>query len=230
MWDCAACGARKASQWIARVIQGIKAYGGQWFFITITAHQKWRGQERSLINLRQGWSKVYDRLRRLEGKFHYVKIFESHKDGSLHLHLLADIVLPHKSSMKKSKNSGNPVRVYRCKLLKDMCAECGLGFQADYQPIESAGLAAWYVAKYLGKSIGNADFPANLRRIQCSHRWMKLPKLYADSELEWSYCSSRTDMLFKSFNLWREFDILTHDATLDRTITSDDWERILYES
>lgn len=229
MWDCVACGSRKASQWIARIIQGIKVYGGQWYFATITAHGKWRGQERSLINLRQGWRKLYNRLLRLRGNFHYVKIFEHHADGSLHLHLLTDIALPYKSSMKFSKKSGKFARVYRCKLLKRLSAECGMGFKADYQPLENAGLAAWYVAKYLGKSIGVADFPSNVRRIQCSHKWLVLPKLYADLELEWSHCTSRTDMLFKSYNLWRTEDILTHDAIADTEITSDDWEKILYE-
>ncbi len=227
MWSCESCGARKASQWIARIIQGIKYYGGQWFFMTITAHQKWRGQERSLENLRQGWRKLYNRFLRRFGKFHYIKIYEHHKDGSLHLHLLTDLLLPYKQTWGKSKKTGKRIMVYKSKYLKDTSAKCGMGYMCDYQPLASAGLAAWYVAKYLGKSIGVADFPANLRRIQASHKFHKLPPIMTDESLSYVRVSNRTDMLLKAYNLLRTEDILTYDAINEKDVTTDDWEGVV---
>lgn len=227
MWDCKVCGSRKASQWIARIIEGIKDYGGDWYFATITSHEKWRGQDASLKNLRQGWRKLYNRLLRRFGKFHYIKIFEHHADTSLHLHVLTDLTLPYQSSQKVSKKTGQPIDVFRCKLLKDLSRKCGMGYQCDYQPIVSAGLAVWYVVKYLSKSIGNADFPANVRRIQASHKWKKLPKLYASSELVWMYVTSHTDMLLKAYNLWIREGIVVYDMIADKEITTDDFEPVL---
>ncbi len=227
MWSCASCGARKASQWIARIIEAIKHYGGQWYFATITAHKNWRGTERSLINLRQGWRKLYNRLLRRFGRFHYIKIYEHHKDDSLHLHLLTDLALPYKYSWKTSKKTGLLIQVYRCKLLKDLSAQCGMGFKTDYQPLESGGLAAWYVAKYLGKSIDVSDFPVNLRRIQASHKFRKLPPIVTDDALSYVVVRNRTDMLLKAYNLLCTENILIYDAINEKDVTSDDWERVV---
>lgn len=227
MWSCESCGARKASQWIARIIQGIQYYGGQWFFMTITAHQNWRGEERSLENLRQGWRKLYNRFRRRFGKFHYIKIYEHHKDGSLHLHLLTDLLLPYKQTRRKSKEISKRSLMTRSKYLKDTSAKCGMGYMCDYQPIANAGIAAWYVAKYLGKSIGVADFPSNLRRIQASHKFHKLPPLITDESLSYLLVRNRTDMLLKAYNLLRTEDILTYDAISEKDVTTDDWEGVI---
>lgn len=227
MWSCGSCGARKARLWIARVINGVKYYGGQWYFMTITAHQKWRGEERSLINLRQGWRKLYNRLLRKYGKFHYIKIFEHHVDGTLHLHLLTDVVLPYTTIWSKSKKTGDRIEVHKCKYLKDTSAQCGMGYMCDYQPLENVGLAAWYVAKYLGKSIGSSDFPPNLRRIQASHKFQKLPPVVADEGLSYVLVRNRTDFLLKAYNLLVQEDILVFDSLNMRDITSDDWEKVL---
>lgn len=227
MWSCVSCGARKASVWIARIINGINFYGGQWFFATITAHRKWRGENKSLINLRRGWRKLYNRLLRKYGKFHYIKIFEHHKDGTLHLHLLTDLVLPYTTKWANSKKTGQRIQIYRCKYLKDASAQCGMGYQCDYQPLENAGLAAWYVAKYLGKSVGVSDFPANLRRIQASQKFKKLPESVTDAALSFVLVRNRTDMLLKAYNLLRTENILVYDAIRQHEINSDHWERVL---
>ncbi len=227
MWSCASCGHRNAAQWTARVIQGINHYSGQWYFMTLTAHRYWRGEIRSLINLRQGWTKLYHRFLRMVGKFHYIKIYEHHKDGSLHLHLLTDLKLAYKYSMKQSKKTGQLIKVYRSKVLKDMAAQCGIGYKADYQPLENTGLAAWYLTKYLHKSIGKSDFPRSLRRIQASTGWPKLPEKGGDSLLSWSYIKNRDHMLRQAFYLMTNSRILTYDATLGRDLYLEDFEPIM---
>ena len=227
MWDCAGCGARKASQWVARVIQGLKHYGGQWFFMTLTAHRYKRGAKDSLHNLRQGWSRLYDRLRRTYGAFLYIKVFEQHKDKSLHLHLLTDLRMPYRTTRKKDKKSGKVRDSYSCRALKNMCASVGIGYMADYQPLNSVGLSAWYVTKYLLKSVGNSDFPKGVRRIQANIGFPKLPDLRGDNAIDWVYIKSRTDMLLTTWNLYKYEGILTYDETLDKTVNSDDWNSIL---
>jgi len=226
-WDCAACGYRNARKWIARIIRGVKFYGGQWYFMTLTAHATRRGVEKSVKNLRDGWRLMYNRFLRAYGKFHYVKIFEPHKDGTLHLHLLTDLSLPYKTKRIKSKKTGKMQDEYDCRVLKDISAQVGIGYQCNYQPLENAGLAAWYVAKYLGKSIATTDFPKGLRRIQCSHRWQILPKLYDDENIDYVYVTNRTDMLLRAYNLWKFEDVLTFDAIAQADITSDDFHVLL---
>ena len=98
MWNCKHCAARNTKRWIARIIHGCNRMETKdgWFMFTVTAHRKWRGTEASLKNLRQGWKKLYNRIRRSFGTNHYVKVWEMHKDGSLHLHGMVDAQIPKK--------------------------------------------------------------------------------------------------------------------------------------
>lgn len=173
LWSCPTCGARKGKQWLARLLHHMNAQPSpRWYFLTITAHPKMRGTEASVKNLRQGWKKFYNRLRRKIGTSDYVKVWEFHHDieddlPSFHLHVLIN--------KKVSK-----------KWVKDNSAECGMGYMCDSSKSKNAGMVAGYCAKYLLKSFEFAEYyPKGLRRIQCSQSWSKLPELKDDS-LRWT--------------------------------------------
>lgn len=157
-----------------------------WFMFTLTAHEKWRGHEASVKNLRQGWKKLYNRLRRAYGISSYVKVWEMHKDDTFHLHGLIDAVIP-------------------LSWLKDNARECGMGYMVDIHKVDNAGQVAGYIAKYFLKSEfeqnEGAPFPKNLRRIEVSRNWIKLPDLKADEDWQWIVNQTRYGQQLSAFNV-----------------------------
>jgi len=168
MWSCETCSLRNARKWIARIINGVNILGGNWYMLTLTAHEKMRGTSASLKNLREGFTKFAERLRRKFGTSQYVKVWEMHKDKSLHLHFLINVNLPKKWT-------------------KDNARACGMGYEIDIHKVDNAGMVAGYIAKYTLKNAAYlADMPKNLRRIQCSLGFPKLPKIGGlDNDWTW---------------------------------------------
>jgi len=170
-WACPTCAARNARRWIARIINGVNHMDGDWWMFTLTAHEKMRGQKASVLNLREGWKKLYNRARRKFGTASYCKVWEMHGDGStFHLHGLVDT------------NWGE-------RWLKDNARECGMGYQVDIHEVDNAGQVAGYIAKYFLKSesVANAGnpFPKNLHRIEVSLNWLKLPQMAEFDRFQW---------------------------------------------
>jgi len=175
-WSCPTCAARNARRWIARIINGVNHMDGDWWMFTLTAHEKMRGQKASVLNLREGWNKLYNRAWRKFGTASYCKVWEMHVDGeTFHLHGLVDT------------NWGT-------RWLKDNARECGMGYQVDIHEVDNAGQVAGYIAKYFLKSesvanAGNA-FPKNLRRIEVSRNWLELPEMPENERLQWDVYQS----------------------------------------
>jgi hypothetical protein len=191
MWKCKTCAARNARRWIARIINHVNKFeAANWQFITITAHEKWRGMDSSVKNIRQGWKKLYNRLLRRFGQFFYLKVWEAHKDGSMHLHLLVSLKL------KKT-------------FLKKHARQCGMGYQVDVQGMRNAGRAAGYVAKYFLKSEIVGTYPHGLRRIEASRNWTKLPELKAETLLKWFIQQTRDGQINRAQTFYdRGFEII----------------------
>ncbi len=158
-WSCPECAYRNTRRWIARIIDGINTVGGEWHFATVTAHKWWR-KEKSLINLRTNWHKLRKRMVRLAKKqgveLHYARVWEHHKDGSYHMHIISNAQL-------------------NTRWLRANAAKCGMGFMAHSDEMVNAGQVAGYVAKYMLKqSQDNTlhSFPRGARRIEVSHNWV----------------------------------------------------------
>lgn len=177
-WDCETCAARNARTWIACIINGVNSLGGQWSFLTVTAHRKMRGKL-SFKSIREGWKKLYNRIREKainqEKTIAYCKVWEQHKDGSVHLHILINVC-------------------FGTKWAKDNAAECGLGFMADWHEVDNAGMVAGYIAKYTLKNAfmarGGVSWPKGLRRIEKTRNWPNLPQKIA--VLGWGWVIKET--------------------------------------
>lgn len=197
MWQCTGCGARKAKRAIALCINHINTVGGQWYFMTITAHEKWRGSEASYENLSRNWHKLRKRMRDQHGgHFDYFRTWEMHEDGSWHMHLLTNAVLPYKEKVNK-KGEKNFVSSW----LKKNARESGLGYMTDYQPLDNAGFAAHYVAKYMTKSTEDDDkWIKGMRRYQTSQGWTKLNDLSQATDYDWKYIESGGNLWFEYHN------------------------------
>jgi len=174
-WSCEVCSLKNAKRWIARIINGVNQLGGDWYMLTLTSHEHMRGTEKSLKCLRDGFSKLYDRMKRRFGSISYVKVWEMHEDKTLHLHFLINVKMPKK-------------------WLKDNARACGLGYQIDVHEIDNAGQVAGYVAKY---TLKNAAFlpemPKGLRRIQASLNFPKLPQINSFSK-DWQWTRLETEL------------------------------------
>lgn len=166
-WSCPTCGARNGKQWLARIINHMNLNKRRnWYFVTLTAHENWRGKDASRVNVQRGWKKLYNRMRRAYGVSGYVKVWEPHKDGSWHLHILID-------------------RKIGKRWWKDNARACGMGYQVESVQPKNPGQAAGYCAKYLIKSFELAHlYDKGMRRIEVSRDWTKLPEL-ADNDLSW---------------------------------------------
>jgi len=183
LWSCETCALRNARVWIARIIEGCNRLDGEWSLLTITAHRKWR-KVKSLANLRQGWKKLINRIiyetKEDEYPLYYVRVWEQHKDGSFHLHVLINKMLG-------------------TRWAKDSSAECGMGNQADWRKVDNVGQAAGYVAKYTLKNAhiarGGVEWPKGLRRIETSRNWPKLPEKYKENDYMWMINSTREGQL-----------------------------------
>lgn len=190
-WDCETCGARNARLWIARILNGINSLGFSLSFLTLTSHRRHRKQ-RSLACLRQGWKKLYNRIIAKLGKtaksLYMVRVWEQHKDGSFHLHVLISV------------NFGT-------RWAKNNARACGMGHQADWRDIENAGMVAGYVAKYTLKNStttrGGVKWPKGLRRVEVSRNWPKLPDMEIVSGYNWIIKETRLGQLMSAVN-WRD--------------------------
>lgn len=192
MWNCPTCAARNANKWIARIINHVNLHDAQnWKMFTLTAHEKWRGRERSILNLRQGWKKLYNRMRYEYEIEYYARVWESHQDGSFHLHGLVD------------------TQDMRQRWLKDNARACGMGYQVDLSQIDNAGQVAGYIAKYFLKSEVVGEYPKNLRRIEVSRNWTKLDELHAATLLTWFVQDTRDGQIARAQTFYnRGFDII----------------------
>ena len=209
MWACRVCGARNGKRWNARLLEHMNTHkgSGRWFFLTITAHQSWRGQRASVINLRQGWKKLYNRMLRKYGVSEYVRVWEFHKDGSFHLHVLIR-------------------RKIGKRWLRDNSVACGMGYIVDSSKAKNPGMVAGYVAKYLLKSFNHADkYPRGMRRIECSRNWTKFKTLEDDFD-EWIVNATRDGQKRNAFHLKSKglqiVDKVPTDAGIERAMREED--------
>lgn len=241
LWSCPYCSQMNASLWKRYLLGRLNnhVFGERhWAFITLTADGKYHkeGPKATIANLQATWKRMYDRLRRYNGKpFDYIRIFERHTKGvykGFHLHVIADLgacyeakkalfmdVLKRERTAKKLglrprkrlKRERHPAR-----WIKDTCRECKGGFIADFRPIEGGNRRAVnYVTKYAVKQLELSDFPPRVRRIQAS-RAVGSPKTKGTSKLrKWR---SRSGIYREDFNVYEQII----DISIKRQITLKD--------
>jgi len=185
MWSCPACAERNRRRWTARIANGVNHYMQQenerFWFVTLSTHENLFSFDAQLAVWRDGWSKLYDRMRRYHsGSLHYALLPElAPETGRLHQHAIVNESFG--ANPRKSPKKG-----YSCSWLHDNPRECGLGFANDIKPVESPALAAWYTAGYIGKTLGVSNWPENFRRIRTSTNWPELPELPGQADaLAW---------------------------------------------
>lgn len=223
-WSCEYCADKNRSIWRARIIDAVNKNPAPWHFVTLTAHEKQRGVDRSLDNLRFGWQKLNCRIRRKFDKFHYVRVMELHSDESIHWHFIAsipfdDVFFP---------EAGAPYSRW----LKDNARSCGLGYMVHAEPLNGhAGFVASYITKYLTKGLSdvNKKTTAIVRVIQASQKFLT-DDYNPPAKYSWQVRTRLTE--HELFNRWGRgieiFDISTNQVvTTDDIITSNVYPPII---
>ncbi len=177
-WECEECAKRKQSQWSARAILGLKQIHSNGMvarFITVTSPEWYTSSAVAVARFPIAWNKLYSRLKRKNPELMYLLTMEfGKKSGHLHAHFLT--------------NAEQKKRWY-----KDNARECGLGYQADEQIVETSAEAAGYVSKYISKSLSGHELPRKFRRVRCSQNWTKLEELEDHRQardFDWLVCNT----------------------------------------
>lgn len=192
MWDCEFCAKKNQSIWRAHIIDKINKLGGEWVFITLTAHRNTHKAGKTLENLKRGWKILYDRLRRYfkQEKMEYVMLYERHKESSdkqlartrYHIHavLRASITGSNDYDKKKKQYIHRAFSAW----LKGASVGVGMGWSCHAAKIENChgGMVAAYITKYMTKGAQDfGEFPKGMRRIVTS-RGVGSPKLPKSEE------------------------------------------------
>lgn len=165
-WNCKACAEARSNYWAKRVYTVINERmkeGERWYFVTITSHENCKNFAQTLYVLRKAFPKLYARMRRKMKSLAYVCVPEPHKDGRLHLHILTNFPM-------------------RTEWYKDTARECGFGYQADARELEEAEQCAYYVVKYLSKSLESTQLIN--KRFQRVRTTSNFPELENDQDFE----------------------------------------------
>lgn len=236
-WDCPYCSEVNRKAWYLHIRKGVEHIGGDWSFLTVTAHKQAHAYEKSLENIIGGWDRLMKRLRREWGDFPYVRIYERHKSGQFHAHLLighqVDDVWDSKAWRKawiaKRMRYEWAYRGIGYTTLKRHAQQSGLGFMVDYSPLfesdESGGLLGIvsYVTKYLTKNVGN-PMPKGTRRVQASRHFGSLREWQKQSQThKWQ---RKGILLLEDILESPRWEI--RDITRNHLVTIDDFETELY--
>jgi len=223
-WSCEYCATVNKRKWRKHICEEIQTMDTheKWWFVTITAHKKAhkaRFKLATLRNMQRGLKRLYDRLRRqvVKGteKMEYVRVYECHKTGKFHAHII--IRATFKSASITTDAKGNDKGFTRW--LKDNCSALGMGNQASAKMIrvENYGhhvLVAAYVTKYLTKQAQDFGImPKGLRRVQCSSGFGALDDEPKDHDFEIVTGIYKQDLIMR--------DIV--DLNLHKTITVSDF-------
>jgi hypothetical protein len=182
MWGCPYCGPKNAIAWRAYLLDRFNKTmrDEKWVFATITAHRKLhKHPEATLKNLQGVWKRLYDRLKFRYGgsALQYVRVFERHKSGAFHMHLLLNIGVYYDSRSFIIKDPLDEYRHPDCKWLRVACAELGGGWRVHMRRVwerdtktENVGLVVGYMVSYLKKQLVDLPMPKHQRRIQTSRK------------------------------------------------------------
>lgn len=179
------------------MLQVEKDNSKQWFFWTVTLDGNDHNGDtaQSLQVWREKWDILMKRIKRDLGKFAYVRIFETHKDGTFHVHMLADAGY---DDIVITEETDDRVNYHSPKFNKHL-EEVGLGWRHDIRPIittdysdnGNARNVSAYVTKYLTKTlqgdVRNVLKSANMSRvrmIQTSLGWANTE--HAENDRSWS--------------------------------------------
>jgi hypothetical protein len=193
-WQCPVCYKRNRELWRHHLMKKIGELGGVWSFHTITMpdfiHKASTEELRALWSLkriRKNWDRFMKWMKRTFGKFEYVRVFETHESGALHIHFLAGFHIAPEDY--KTANKGKKNEYTYSRIIKDNVKSYGWGEMCSVinLPADDFALAVGYATKYMTKE---DDFVSKylgkerVRRIQTSGKIGAVPKGKSNGDWE----------------------------------------------
>lgn len=177
-WDCPYCAKENRRQWAQHLRRRLPRVSPDWWFVTLTAHENTRTPENSLHNIRSNIDRLFKRLRRIYEKLDYVRVYEVHKKGAFHAHL----VISGLSARVQKHTARNGVHYWRPTLaeggkgnlsirtwFRRTTRNLGMGYMVDVQKVDGISQVIKYIVKYLTKD-AQAFTAKGLRRVQTTQR------------------------------------------------------------
>jgi len=198
MWGCPCCGHNNAKAWRAYLLKTFNERFGHehWCFFTITANPgaHKHSAEMTIRNLQQVWKPLYDRLRRFYNKrLEFIRIFEPHRSGRFHMHILINVGLEYDKVGFVIKDKKDEFRHPHCRFLRRAVCQLGGGNRVhirrvwdDASRTSNVGIVIGYILKYMGKQMADFEFPKHQRRVQTS-RAIGSPKRNAKGHGVWQH-------------------------------------------
>lgn len=177
-WQCPYCAKENRRLWADHLKRRLPQVSPTWWFITLTAHQNKRTPENSLDNIRSNIDRLFKRLRRIYAKIDYVRVYEVHKQGAFHAHLVVSGLservqaftsrtgaIGFRATVSDRGNGNWSIKTW----LSRTCHDLQMGYKVDVQKVAELSQVVRYVVKYLTKAAQNFTV-RNLRRVQTSQR------------------------------------------------------------
>lgn len=189
------------------IIEGMKTINNlkpdtNWCFCTMTAGKQATTNAQAIKHFRADWPKLQRRMKREYGGFDYVIVPElGEKRARYHQHMICSVMIDER-------------------WLKDNCAQCGLGFIADSQEAVNPGMVAFYVTKYITKSLQDGlHWPKTLHRVRTSQTWPKreIEPFSCETDLSPVQPKRFDDIKFEYTRLGYSFVHLTTGEVVDAT-------------
>lgn len=238
-WDCPYCAPKNKREWRYRIMATVEEHGDgvDWYLWTLTLspkHHKSGSTSKSLKVWRKQWNKLMGKIKYRIGKFMYVRVFETHKSGIVHVHMLANETFDDVVKIKEYNDKQELNIRHHSKMLEKIMVSYGLGKIHDIKPIKTdnyeenghARNVSAYVTKYLTKDI-QSDVRKTLtlagmtkvRMIQTSHGWVKVE---SDNKYKWTVGS----ILYSEYDNDLSDGIKLYDLNLGQEVESMDFGKI----
>lgn len=177
-WSCPHCCKKNREIWSSFLSAKLPRVSSNWWFVTITAHEWQRSEAGSLENLRRGLDNVIKRVNRVWEDVSYVRVYEKHKKGAYHAHVVMSGLSPR---VYRRVNRNRTISYSPCGLVSEKstwgiqtwfrraCRACKMGYMVTVRRLDSEQQAVRYVVKYMTKT-AQAFYAKGMRRIQTSTR------------------------------------------------------------
>lgn len=208
MWSCAYCAVVNAKIWRTRLLKSavqmmVDNPDTKFAFVTITLPAKYHKTDAQTVEhaskfIQKNWDALSKRLKRWLGQYQYVRVLESHKDGTLHIHVLITAHIPD-VIYKMSGRGKNRKRVGNSQVLRGHLEDVGFGYIHDVKNLENRGEnptasalgIIGYVTKYISKSLPIHDAvqrKIRLRKILTSREFIRVDdKKFEDNIEDWYF-------------------------------------------
>jgi len=185
-WTCPYCGVVRAKQWAHRVrcvVRGeveTDTEKTRFWFLTLTSHERLYSLEYQIKAFRHAWDMLLKRIRRVVKRaLTFVCVPElAPETGRFHIHAFFDWSF-NAAYERKDKDKG-----WYSLWLHENPRQVGLGYEYNLKPVSSANGAAYYITKYLTKTL-SLDLPKGFRRVRTSQHFPDTETDESDNEYLW---------------------------------------------